>query len=71
MEGIYNSLEDALRDKVEILLDKYLENMKEVFPKVSTRQKEQWRENIEIYMMDQLEDSEVFWDNMPENINPK
>ncbi len=53
---------------VEEKLNQFLEERKDKFPKVSKEQKEKWIKDIEKQIIMMLDDNDIFYDNMPNDV---
>lgn len=52
-------------------LNEFLEERKDKFPNVSIKQKQKWVKEIEDYLKNVLNDNDIFYDNMPDDVEEK
>lgn len=52
-------------------LNEFLEERKDKFPNVSIKQKQKWVKGIEDYLKNVLVDNDIFYDNMPDDVEEK
>jgi len=53
---------------IEEKLEKFLKERKEKFLNLTKIQKENWIKEIELFIKTQLNDNDIFYDNMPDDV---
>lgn len=59
---------DNLERLIQLKLVKFLVDRKDIFPNVTSKQHDEWRKNITKQIQAMLDDNDIFYDNMPDDV---
>ena len=62
------SFKDNLKIALIPELDLFTKESKEEIPNVTKNQKKRWLDNISQYIIDEVNDSALYFDNMPDDV---